>query len=251
MPTNVFFNNYNHFGEQNLIEDLVIESIRMYGLDVYYLPRTEVNFDELFVEDVLHTFDDSYMIEMYVKDVDGFRGDGDLMSRFGYQIQDRMTLCVARRRFSDDIAPLINFARPREGDVIYFPLNKKSFEIKHVEHESVFYQMGTIQFYELTVELIEYNSERMNTGRTVNDFVTGIDKEIDSLETAFSLDVVRYVISNEDGTLLGSEDGGGVMLEEYVIESQDPSAQNTHLQQNGEDFIDFSEQNPFSERNVV
>lgn len=165
--TNFYFNTLGHYGEQNLIEDLIVESIKIYGIDCYYLPRTIVSEDLLFGEDSLSKFDNAYQIEMYIKSVNGFEGDGTFLSKFGLEIRDEMVLSVSQRRFGEEIAydeTTSEAGRPVEGDLIYFPLNKKLYEIKFVEHEVVFYQMGKLQTYDLTCELFEYSSERIDTG---------------------------------------------------------------------------------------
>ena len=249
MPTtNLYFNNFAFTQEQNLIENLVIESIKIYGIEVQYLPRTLVKEDQLFGEDVLSKFENAYPIEMYIKSVDGFQGDGDFLSKFGLEIRDEMVLTVARRRFSEEIhytdTTPVNEAegigRPSEGDLIYFPLNNKIFEIKFVEHESIFYQMGSLQTYDLTLELWEYSHEQLNTGVT----------EIDAIETALSGDRNFVKILTEAGDSLVFEDGSKVVNESYRIEDTDPQANNEFFGQSTSiDFIDFSEVNPFSEGN--
>ena len=149
MPTtNLYFNNYAFSGEQNLIEDLITESIKIYGVECMYMPRTLVNEDLLFGEDRLSKFETAYPIEMYIKSVDGFEGEGDFLSKFNIQIRDEMVLTVSQRRFSEELQvsdTTDETARPVEGDLIYFPLNNKVFEVKFVEHESIFYQMGGLQ----------------------------------------------------------------------------------------------------------
>jgi hypothetical protein len=165
---NFYFENFSNSMEQELIEDLVIESIRIYGQDVWYLPRTIANKDELYNEDTLSIFDDAYLVEMYVKNVDGFEGEGDFLSKFGLQIRDSMTMTVAIRSFNQEVAVHGDDVRPNEGDLLYFPLNNKFFEVMHVEHEAIFYQMGQLQTYDLRCELFEYSGERFETGQ---DFI--------------------------------------------------------------------------------
>jgi len=165
--TNFYFNTLGHYGEQNLIEDLIVESIKIYGIDCYYMPRTIVNEDNLFGEDTLSKFEDAYPLEMYIKSVNGFEGDGTFLSKFGLEIRDEMVLSVAQRRFGEEISydnTTKEAGRPVEGDLIFFPLNNKIYEVKFVEHEVVFYQMGKLQTYDLTCELFEYSSERIDTG---------------------------------------------------------------------------------------
>lgn len=151
--------------EQNLYEDLVIESLKFYGQDVYYLPREIVNKDKVFLDDVPSTFSDSYKIEMYVENVDGFEGEGDLFSKFGVELRDQATFVVARRRWKNLIGDKLdayNF-RPREGDIIYIPFSQSLFEIFKVETETPFYQLNQLPTFRLQCELFEYNDEDFDT----------------------------------------------------------------------------------------
>jgi hypothetical protein len=204
--------------EQNLIEDLIIESIRIYGFDIWYIPRTIVAKDELLNEDDLSTFNSAYMIETYIKNVDGFGGDGDFLSKFGLQINDTMTLTIAMRKFMEDVALFDGEVRPNEGDLIYFPLNRKIFEVKFVEHEAIFYQMGKLQTYDLRCELFEYSQERFNTGI----------EEIDTLLAPYVL-TSNAAIAN--------------------VESVDFLADNFTIETIGDGIINFTETNPFGEDN--
>jgi hypothetical protein len=243
MPTtNLYFNNYQISGEQNLLEDLITESIKIYGVEVYYLPRTLVNKDNLFHEDVLSKFETAYPIEMYVKNVDGFEGDGDFMSKFGLEMRDEMTLTVSRRRFGEEInwdETTEDIGRPAEGDLIYFPLNKRIFEVKFVEDESIFYQLGGLNTYDLTVELFEYSHEKIDTGIPA----------IDEFEDALSGDMEFFQLLTEAGDALVFETGDHIINETYRVEDTDKLANNEFIQTQTKtlDFIDFSEINPFSE----
>lgn len=233
--------------EQTLIEDLIIESIRIYGMEVMYLPRTLVAKDSLFGEDVLSKFESAYPIEMYIKNVNGFEGEGDFLSKFGLQIRDEMTFTVARRRWGEEISmqestpvnELMGSGRPMEGDLIYFPLNGKIFEVKFVEHEAIFYQMGSLQTYDLRCELWEYSHEQLNTGVA----------DIDAIENAYSGDMLEFQLLDEDGNALIFEEGGYIVQDGYRIEDTDAGANNEFFQTQTRDlnFIDFSEMNPFSE----
>lgn len=217
MATNVFFQNYSYFNEQMLIEDLVIESIQIYGLDMIYLSRSLQAVDNILNEDDLSIFDAAYEMEMYVKSVDGFEGEGDFLSRFGLQIRDTATFTVARRTFERCVTRHeAERIRPNEGDLIYLPLNNKFFKITHVEHESVFYQTGALQVFDLKCELFEYSNERFETGR----------EDIDTFFDDFKTDDVNS-------------------LEE--LRAVDPNAKNEFFENEGDDIIDFSEIDPFSE----
>lgn len=142
MATSVYFNNFEASMEQYLIEDLVIKSIKIHGHDIYYITRTAGALDDVLNEDDLSEYKRADFIDMYIKNFDGFEGEGDFLSKFGLEIRDEMTLTIARRTFELDVAQYTQNDRPLEGDLIYFPLNKKMFEIKFVEHEPVFYQMA-------------------------------------------------------------------------------------------------------------
>ena len=136
--------------EQQLIENLYTEAIKIYGFDVFYIPRTLVNVDKIFNEDELSKFTSAHSIEMYLQSVDGFEGEGDFLSKFGVEIRDRASFVVVKSRWSsavDDNASLIVEGRPNEGDLIYFPLTKGLFEITFVEHENIFYQANNIYTY--------------------------------------------------------------------------------------------------------
>lgn len=242
MATNLFFNNYAFSQEQYLIEDLIIESIKIYGIDCYYMPRTLVAEDTLFGEDTLSKFKDHHLLEMYIKSVDGFEGEGDFLSKFNIEIRDEMVLTVSKRRFSEELSTddtTEGIGRPSEGDLIYFPLNDKIFEVKFVEHEAIFYQMGSLQTYDLRCELFEYSHERFDTGIA----------EIDSIETAYSGDLSQSQILTEAGEEILTEDGFYLAQDSaiYRVEDTDKAANNEQFSASSIDFIDFSEGNPFSE----
>lgn len=169
--------------QQDVIEDLTIETIKAMGRDMVYIPRTLVNKDELFGEDTISKFEDGYELEMYIQSVDGFEGEGDILTKFGIEIRDRMTLIVSKKRFDQTVGAYENSTRPKEGDLIYFPLSKSLFEINFVEHENPFYQAGKLYTYVLSCELFTYSQEEINTGYsdvdTVEDEVKKFAVEFD------------------------------------------------------------------------
>ncbi len=174
MAKNVYFSNGTN-SEQRLYEDLIIESLKIYGHDVYYLPREIVKKDEVWNEDVLSKFDENYLIEMYLSNFEGFEGDGTLLSKFGVRISDEATFIISKRRWEDLLSSsnnLVSSKRPNEGDVIYFPLTKQFFQIKFVEHEKPFRQLDAIQTYQLIAETMEFADERFETGIAEIDKVT-------------------------------------------------------------------------------
>ena len=247
MPTNKYFTQYAYGREQDLVEDLIIESIKQTGYSLKYIPRTIVRDDPLFGEDTLSKFDDAIELEMYIKSVEGFEGQGDFLSKFNLQIDDQITFTVAKKRFdqarseklttevgynyllesastttpsrqrlsedgSTDSIVLetatadgynITSNRPMEGDIIFEPFSRKLFEIKFVEHEAVFYQLGRLQTYDVRCEIFNYS--------------------------------------------------GGSILQEFRIEATQPTANNEYYSTSDPIFksssvIDFSESNPFSEQ---
>lgn len=166
MPTNPYFTQ-GTTGEQNLIEELIIESLKIYGKDMFYIPRTLVSPDQVFGEDRLSEFKNMYPIEMYFDNIDSFAGQGAIIQKFGLLMDQSATLTVARKRWNDLIGvhgTTVLPSRPAEGDLLYFPLTKGLFEIKFVKHQEPFYQLGKLYTYKLDVELFQYSSERMNTG---------------------------------------------------------------------------------------
>lgn len=195
MATNFYFSQKVR-SEQNLYEDIVIESLKMYGQDVYYLPREIVNEDRVFGDDVPSKFSSSYKIEMYVENVEGFDGEGDLFTKFGVEIRDQATFVVARRRWTSTVGRIdnnINSIRPREGDLIYLPLSNSMFQIMAVEHEQPFYQISNLPVYKLRAELFEYNDE---------DFETEIDA-IDDIERDYSYTYILTLDSAGAGFNVG------------------------------------------------
>ena len=169
MARNPYFKDYS--GEQNILEDITIETIKSMGRDMVYIPRTLVNVDDLFGEDVISKFDDGYQLEMYIQSIDGFEGDGDILSKFGLEIRDRIELVISRKRFEQAVGDYESITRPREGDLIFFPLSKTLFEINFVEHENPFYQLGKLYTYKLSCEVFTYSQEEIDTGYTDIDTI--------------------------------------------------------------------------------
>lgn len=237
MATNFFFNNFSNSGEQILIEDLIIESIKIYGLDMYFIPRNPIQIDRIYGEDPLREYIHAVPVEMFIKNIEGFAGEGDFLSKFNIQIRDQVTFSIARRTFANEVGPLEYLERPREGDLIYLPLNKKIFEIKFVEHEAIFYQLGSLQMWDLKCELFEYNNEYFNTGVA----------DVDNLMTDYSIAMDMFSIMTQSGFNITDEDGFDILLESYDINENDEIATNDELQLGGNDIINFSDLNPFSE----
>lgn len=238
MATNFYFNNFSSYGEQSLIENLVIESIKIHGIDVYYVPRVIITRDNTFREQQLTQYGQAVSVEMYIKNVDGFEGEGEFLSKFGVEVRDQITFSVALRTFENEIGSVLKRDRPIENDLVWFPLNKALYQIKFVNRKPFFYQMGALQMYDIVCELFEYSNEVFNTGvdiidQTYNKFLTTLDPYL--------------LYADEGGTPLLTEDGDTLIDELYNLSSIDESAQNDYFEDEGINFLDFTERDPFSE----
>lgn len=276
--------------EQLLYEDIIIESLKIYGQDVYYLPRDIVNEDRVFGDDVPSRFNSSYKVEMYIENIEGFDGEGDLFTKFGVEIRDQATFIVSRKRWSQTVQRYdneINSVRPKEGDLIYLTLSNSLFQIMAVEHEQPFYQLSNLPTYKLRCELFEYNDENLDTGIAAID---AIEQDhaytyiltLDSAGNGFNIgDTVSQVLSSgvtmsgevskwsdSDNKLhlihIGANDGkyhefvpGGLIFDSAANNvlissiSEDnkisENEQNTDFSNLIDDFLDFSEGNPFGD----
>ena len=286
MATNPHFQHFDATNEQYLVQDLIIESIKIYGHDVYYMPRTLVNEDTLYSEDTISAFNDAYVVEMYIKNVDGFEGEGDFMSRFGLEIRDQITFSVAQRTFKN-LQLDSTYDRPKEGDVIYFPLTKKVFEIRFVEHEAVFYQTGALQTYDLVCELFQYEDQALDTGIEDIDKIEreesySIDVVLDSGSGTYttgesvyqgtdlaSANTTAEVISwtsssktlrvmnlvgtfNTTYNVIGDSSSASYSFTstDYQQDKQDTTSDSYKLELEADAVLDFTESNPFSEGNI-
>ena len=162
--------------EQRLVQELINEQLKIYGVDVVYLPRKIIKKDAILTEIQSSTFNDTFLIEAYVNTFDGYGGAGDVMTKFGMSLKDELTVTISRERFEDFISPFLESdedyelaSRPREGDIIFFPLGARLFEVKFVEHEEPFYQLGKNYVYQLKCELFEYEDEVIDTGIDIID----------------------------------------------------------------------------------
>ena len=167
MATNSYFRTFDAENDQELLHSIVSESVKIHGYDVNYIPRTLVNEDTILGEDSISEYKDAYSVEMYIKSVDGFEGEGDMVSKFGLEIRDQIVFSLARRAWEGlDIG-----TRPKEGDLIYFGLTSKLFQIMFVEHETPFYQVGALPTFDLTCELFTYSDESIDTGIDTIDVI--------------------------------------------------------------------------------
>lgn len=260
------FNQYSTTSEQDLVEDLVIESMKIYGVQAYYLPRTHVNLDLFYGEDASVLYDDAIELEMYIKSYDGFGGQMDFISKFGLQVDKQVTFSISQKRFGQalktslvteyaynmldedgnellldgtDVYDYSAILRPREGDLIWLPMVKSMFEIKYTEYQEYFYQLGKVYTYEMRCDRFEYQSERLDTDVT----------EIDAIEDNYSMATnVLDELLVEDETKLLLEDDTTIILEGDTIVSRANTADNDFITSAivDDDVLDFSEANPFA-----
>ena len=240
MATNFFFNNFQASQEQLLIENLVIESIRIYGHDVFYIPRKLNKYDDVYGADDQSSYEQAFPIEMYIKSFDGFKGDGNFMSKFGLEIRDQVVFSMAQRIFNEEVGQFTTQVRPNEGDLIFFSLNQKCFQIKFVQKFEMFYQMGALQTWEVTCELFEYSGEILNTGIP----------EIDILQKKFSTNILDWTINQQDGYEIKTEDGDYLILENASLNDLVIASDNDEIQTESDLFVDFSATDPFSEGKI-
>ena len=251
MPTNVYFDT-GTTSEQRLYEDLIIEQLKIYGQDVYYLPRKIANKDTIFGEDPASSFDDSYIIEMYVDNVDGYMGEQEIIKKFGLELRDDIVFTLSKLRWETLIKNNSDLTadRPQEGDLVYFPTTNAFFEIQFVEHEQPFYQQSALPVYKLSCTRFEYSSERLDTGIST----------IDNIESSLSTDTMQFQFSleNETGSVVLESSIGAIdylINEDFTMADQATNDQGqifeteagTTTSSTADDILDFSERNPFGE----
>jgi hypothetical protein len=235
--SNFFFNNFGSFQEQQLLESLTIEAISIYGHDCFYIPRNLRNYDQLYGNDDQSDYSTNYMIAMYIKSYDGFKGNGNFLSKFGLEIRSQVVFSVAQKIFNDEIGNVRGQLRPNEGDLIYFPLNGKCFQVTYVEKLEFFYQLGKVYTWDMTCELFEYSNEKFNTGIP----------EIDVLQARMNTDTLNTGIKNEAGAYLLTESSDFLILEGTSSTDVLPNDDSLQIQTESDRFIDFTIIDPFSE----
>jgi hypothetical protein len=235
MALNPYFNNHDYKPTQDLMEDLVEESIKINGINVYYIPRRFVDLDQIFGEDSSSFFKDAIQIEMYMDNYSGFAGEREIISKFGLEIRDTLSLVVSKRRFQKESAKFpvmsdrpVQISNPMEGDLIWYPFTKALFEIKFVDTKEVFFQFGKLYTYKLECELFKYSHESLDTGIS----------DIDAIEDDISKSVVENLDYNQDG-----------VVDDVITSDQDSRerSDNTRIETTTRDLIDFREIDPFSE----
>tara|TARA_Y100000592_G_C5436312_1_gene300927 strand:+ start:16 stop:1431 length:1416 start_codon:yes stop_codon:yes gene_type:complete len=222
-------------GEQRLIQSLVNEHLKIYGVEITFIPRKFVNQSTIIEEVQASKFDDNFSIEAYVENFDGYTGAGDVLTKFGMSLRDEVTLTISKERFEEFIAPFMDSgddfelsSRPREGDLVFFPLGQRLFEIKFVEHEEPFYQLGSNYVYKLKCELFEYEDEVIDT--SIEEIDTQVDEEgyiatLNLVGIGRTATAVASVASGGIREIFLNNDGGGFISAPIVAISTSPSGQ--------------------------
>lgn len=247
MPTNFYFQSGNTSGttnEQRLLEDLIIESMKIYGHDVYYLPRTIANEDPIFGEDPLSYFVQAYPLEMYLENTEGFEGEGELLTKFGFEFRSNATFVVARRRWEETVGRnaenLQLPERPSEGDLLFFAKTHTFFQIDHVDFLNPFYQLGKIYTYRMKCSTFEFSSETIDTGIS----------EIDGITDALNQNTLGWEIILQSGDRLLGSTADTILLEQYGKNENELLDNSDALEREAAGILDFTAFNPFGEVQV-
>jgi hypothetical protein len=228
--------------EQDLYEALIIESMKIYGVQTYYIPRTPFNQDPILGEDPYNSFNHAYPIEMYMENVTGYAGEDEIITKFGLDIRDSATFVVSRKRWREAVGDtgtsVLNF-RPTEGDIIYMPLTESFLEIRKVDSQTPFFQIGKLYVFRMNCELYQYSNEVFDTGI----------EEIDNVFGQFTQPIDNFVLLDESGNALLNETGRimPLMIETYTTNNDPGNADNDSFTLERNATLDFSERNPFGD----
>jgi hypothetical protein len=282
MATNKYFNLYKQRQEQNLLEDLIRESIKIHGIDAIYIPKKHQKIDSVFREDPLASFNDYHHMEMYIKTVDGFEGQGELFSKFGLDIKNQITFSISRLTFHEVVGK--EMLRPNEGDLIYIPLSNADalYEIRHVSTKNAFYNLGEYYMYDVQCEQFAFQDENIKTGIDAIDAMADAGSQTTMLRLGagsgifFPGEIVyqgsSVIGADAKGTVVSFNTNGDLILKDVfgVFATDlgsiigDQSSANFVLQENSkptitndfgakndemrpDTYLDFTESNPFSE----
>lgn len=286
MPTSPYFPTYygGTSGEQGLLQDLVDEQIKLFGTDIYYMPRTILRDNTL--DDIIYNkYTEQFQIEMMLQNVEGFGSPSEFISKFGLRITDEVRFSVSQRRWDEEVAehnPTLTVdGRPNEGDLLYFPLTQDLYEIKFVEREDPFYQLGKIYYYTMTAEIYEYGSDDISTGvaeidaietifsnaialtmavggtgdftigETVSGSTTGTEAEVKSWDAATRvLQVINRTGTFATGEAMTGNDSGAVHVVgtfDTLNNTNSEYDQNRVIEDTADNIIDWTEGNPFGE----
>jgi len=261
---NTYFSHGTH-SEKTLYEDLIIEQLKIFGHEVHYLPRTTVTEDKILGETPDSKYTEAYQIEMYIEDVNGFAGQGDLIGKFGLDMKDEITFVVSRRSFEllvDQPSNTISINRPREGDIIYMPTFKKFFQVDFVEDEDPMYQINDLPIFKLKTTVWDYNMELVDTGITEIDEKLE-DENLDLLQNQITLEIgttsagkllaeqtdgnIETLLAETGDLIVDEVDGDNIILEDdpnfvdYIV-LEDSNTTNMAADRPGADNISFDDE---------
>lgn len=283
MPTSPYFPSYygGYQGEQDLVQDLVDEQIKLFGTDVYYLPR--ILLKENTLDDVIYSkFQTQFQVEMLLQNVEGFGDQAEFINKFGLKVTDEVRFNVSKRRWTESATSFNLGVRPLEGDLLFFPLTKNLYEIKFVQNEVAFHQLGKLYFYQITAEIYDVGNEEIETGvadidlfdritspainivmltasgsgnYAVGEIVEGSVSGTKAKVTAWNSTTRTLTVIDRDGNFVEEEDLVGedsnVSWEILSFSTlEDPNTnydENKYIEDEGDNLLDFSEANPFGE----
>lgn len=218
MATLPGFNFFTSNVEQTLHENLIVESIRMYAHNMYYLPRTITGSDDIMNEVEAAEFNTALPIELYIKNIDAFEGDGQFLSKFGLEVRDQMTMNLSKRSFETFVKPTTTRNRPFEGDIIFIPMLGVAYQIKYVKSDSIFYAFGKLNMFEVVCDLYENTGDTFNTGNTIID---------NTYPPRGNISDIGYDVTDDDSV-----------------------ADNAGFQTEANSYLDLSEDDPFTEGSI-
>jgi hypothetical protein len=223
MAKNRFFQQYTTPSEQNLVSSLYQESISIHGMSMYYIPRKIVTRDDTFRESVISEYDLIFETDCYLENFDSYEGEGTLLSRFGLEFRDQITVSFSAKSFREDVGKFLSHDRgPEPGDLIWFPLDKNLFQILNRSNRQTFFQLGGLYRHQVTCQLFEYNNENFNTG------IPEIDNVYNSM------------------TVLETYDDPIPSIDASILNDADRQAMNKHFEDEGDLLVgNFSANNPF------
>jgi hypothetical protein len=236
LPKSTFFDQYDPSLEQETLEDLIVESIEVYGDEIVYVPRTLNSYDEVYGEDDTSVYERAFTTVAYLRSFDGPVPGGNVMSKFGIELREQLTFTIARRTFAEDVGRHVSATRPNEGDVVYFPLSKRCYQVKFVDNLELYYPLGKLYSWKLECELFEYSSERFDTGI----------REIDAIQDKYTAVSSFASLLDEDGVPLVTEDLDYLVMEGGTIDDTLSIDASDEIQVESDTFIDFTEEDPFS-----
>lgn len=235
--TSPFFQNQTYVPEQQLHEDLIIECIATHGIDAMWLPRKQYSLDGVLSEDQQMYFDEAVPCDVYLESADSFQGQGAFLSQYGIELRDQITITVARRAWNECVGRDRGLERPREGDLVWFAVNGRLFEVREVRRYSMLYPFGALPTWKITCELIEASSQRIQTGIAA----------IDTVEAQVSEDLFRFTVRTTDGSPARVANGDLWVIDSRDEAAVDPLDEARAVQTESDAILDFNEIDPFAD----